>query len=95
MKTIHKFGLQLQDEQTLEIPAGSKILCAQTQRNEIYLWAEVDTQAVMTKQTFYIRGTGHPLPEIPADYVGTLQVNNGTFVFHIYQKVPECFAVGQ
>lgn len=57
MTTIWKFPIKIKDEQTIEMPGGSKILCVQTQGREqvvhpgetmsppVCLWAVVDPKA--------------------------------------------------
>jgi hypothetical protein len=84
MKTIWKF--KLEPNGVVEMPAGSEVLCIQTQNNEPHLWAEVDTEAKSVIRRFHVIGTGYPFPwtfEKPS-YVGTFQLKITGLVFHVY-----------
>jgi len=84
MKTIWKFELPI--EGTIEMPIGAEILGVQVQRDEPRLWAMVDPSAPKEKRQFKIYGTGHTMPDNPGKYVGTFQIAEGTFIFHVFEK---------
>ena len=86
MRTVWKFPVPLDDSFDIEMPAGSEILCVQTQRGEPCIWAEVSTEAERKPRSFRLFGTGHS-QDIDAwvEYVGTFQVKEGDLVFHIYE----------
>jgi hypothetical protein len=103
---IYKYPLRIADEQAVPMPAGARILSVQDQDGQLCVWALVDadvhadTRTPMPRRTFYIVGTGHPLPEalrkqapdpftrVPAsesvDYVGTVQHAGGSLVWHVF-----------
>lgn len=88
--TIYKYPLAIEDEQQIEMPQGAKVLCVQMQNGTPYLWAEVNPEAPMTKNTFYVRGTGHQLGKVATasigcTYIGTFQMAGGSLVFHVYR----------
>lgn len=75
-------GSQIRHE--AEMPTGAKIRTLQTQRGVSTLWAEVDPSAPKIKRLFEWVGTGHPVPD-NAVYVGTVQIQDGAYVFHLYE----------
>lgn len=87
MQTIWKFNLVVTDRQRIEMPAGSQILCVQTQDNQPRLWALVDlSEGNLTQMRMIeIHGTGNPIPEGRRRYVGTFQ--QGMFVWHVFEAL--------
>ena len=67
------------------LPAGAEILHVNTQKGNICIWAEVDTEAPAEERTFKIVGTGHAVPAGPRKYLGTVKLQNDTFIFHVYE----------
>lgn len=86
MRTIWKYQLTTTDTQTISMPAGARILCAQLQHGTPNLWAEVDPAAPPEPRTIRIYGTGNPAPDKPGQYVGTYQLYDGAFVGHVYDR---------
>lgn len=100
MQTIWKFPIEIKDEQTIEMPGGSKILCVNTQGPELvnhhqenipaqaFLWAVVDPKAAIHPVQIYIYGTGNPAPNLyKASYIGTFQQFGGALVWHVFGRV--------
>lgn len=85
MKTIWKFELCSADWQTVEMPAGARILSLQTQRGALCLWAVVDPSMTPEVRRFATYYTGDPLPDDPGDFVGTFQLDGGSLVFHVFE----------
>lgn len=88
MKSIYKYKLDadvLFHGKTVDMPETAMLLSIQGQGGTIVLWAEVDTSPdVKTVPRSYIGClTGH---EPPAGklYLATVQLDNGSFVVHIY-----------
>lgn len=58
---------------------------------KVFLWAIVDPEETeMEDRHILILGTGHDIPEITKTeqclgYLGTVQLQNGTLVFHIFE----------
>lgn len=95
--TIWKFPLEIVDEQTIEMPAGSKILCVDTQgRDQIaegggmagaaaFMWAVVDPKAKKNPLKVFIHGTGNPFEDLHRkEYIGTFQQHGGALVWHVF-----------
>lgn len=82
MRTIHKYvlGDAMNQVQTFE---RAKFLHVANQREQITVWAEVNTLECECLRTLHVVGTGH---EVPAGvrYVGSAVMAGGDFVFHVY-----------
>ncbi len=83
---IFKYPLRVADEVTIPLPAGAQVLTVQVQRGQPCLWAMVDLQVVAEPRSFYIIGTGHPMPQLASRYVGTFQLIDGDLIFHVFEK---------
>jgi hypothetical protein len=85
MKTIHKYGLNGNPDQQIEMPHGARILSADEQSNFICIWVLVDTNNKMAKRNIHICLTGgDETDRIVCIHVGTVLLNNGTFVVHVF-----------
>jgi hypothetical protein len=92
MKTIWRYTLSVQDINNISIPANGRILyVGSTNDQNPVLWIEVDTKVVEEIRYFRIYGTGHPHLEddIARKYVGTVIVNRGNLVWHVYEEFPK------
>ena len=85
---IYKYSLAFTGPQTLEIPGD--ILSVSEQNNEVVVYAMVYDEAEPTEYTFYIYGTGHPIPEIitHAEFLGTVKMANGALMLHVFFSAP-------
>ena len=81
---IYKYPLTLNDRQTVELPLGAEVLCAQAQYDTIMVWAKVDPQRYKEPRTFYVVATGAAVPEDAVTYLSTVQLFGGRLVFHVY-----------
>lgn len=90
-KTIWKYQLQAKDLQTLNLPFGSQVLTAQTQNEEICIWALVNSETKETEErSFEIFGTGHPVScdmGVDRRYISTVQLHGGDLVFHVFERI--------
>lgn len=86
MRTVWKYELALQEDQVLEVPCPAKPLCVQMQRETPCLWALVEPECDESIQLrIKIAGTGNEAAVHPdAQYLGTFQVGDGAFVFHVF-----------
>jgi hypothetical protein len=52
------------------------------------LWVFVDPFMGREPRTFWVVGTGHPLPLELASmtYIGTVQLMSGALVFHVFEE---------
>jgi len=88
MKQVFKYPLDLIGIQHLKLPKYSKILCVKNQYDNIVLYAEVpDVYDTKETITIIIVGTGRPMPNGNLMYIGTVLVQNGTLVWHVYEKI--------
>jgi hypothetical protein len=69
----------------VQMPAGATVLAVAEQHNEICLWARVNPAAVKETRRFQIVGTGHEELVGGETYLGSAQINNGNFVFHVFE----------
>ena len=82
---IWKFPLQVASLQTIEMPAGARILSVQTQFGRPELWALCDETAPLSERRIAVYGTGQPMPNVYGKYVGTFQLDGGHLVFHAFE----------
>jgi len=80
---VYKYILDLTDRQVVSMPQGAVLLSVQNQHEDIVLWANVDPQAPMGGLEIVMCGTGHEAPNMP--HVGTVQLQGGDLVLHIFQ----------
>jgi hypothetical protein len=85
VKTIWKFPLESVDEQTVEMPEGAWILTVQMQGSVPCLWAVVHPEARLTPRRILIHGTGRPPLDRLGRYIGTVQMLDGSRVFHVFE----------
>ena len=86
-KKIFKYVIPVTDESELQLPAGAQILSVMGQRNEIVLYAIVNTSIDVVK-TVSVRvvGTGHMIDFDTNEYkfVGTVFLHSGALMFHVF-----------
>lgn len=83
--TIWKWNLNLTDQQTIQMPEGSRPLTVQIQGGDICMWSAVDPLAVKVPFTIIIVGTGNSGPDFSGSrYIGTVQ--QGPFVWHVFWR---------
>lgn len=85
---IWKVILKVTDTQEIEVPAGSRFLCAREQANQVCVWFRCNPDVAKSKRTILICGTDHDAPEYQdAAYLGTAIVNGGAYVWHVFEKL--------
>ena len=87
-KVIYKYEAGFPGGQHL-IPPGYRVLCAQEQDGKIQVWVEQDmfTTGTPRRVGFFIVPTGVSFDsDMTGDYVGTVLLEGGAYVFHIYAK---------
>lgn len=89
MKTIYKYPLEILNEQVVKLPWRYEVLCVMNQKEQIVLYAEVDTSERDIPVHVYIFGTGHDMHRLPpnAHYIGSVQTNGGNLVWHVYGTI--------
>lgn len=80
----------------MNMPENATILCVQIQAGVPCVWAAVNPAEPDELRIFNWRGTGHELGNVALDkYVGTVQLENGSLVFHLFDGGVEQFGEGQ
>ena len=87
-KVIWKYPLKIAAAQTVMMPAGAVLLSVGLQNQSPQLWAEVDPVQPPTPRPVLMAGTGHALPGSRMRLLGRLDVNEGEFIFHVYEGYP-------
>jgi len=82
---IWKWKLAVTDVQTIEVPAGAKVLDVQMQGGSPSLWVLCDENALSTPRRIAIYGTGNPMPDEPGEYIATFPMHGGALVFHAFE----------
>lgn len=91
MKTVYKVALEAATGITvLNLPLGAVPLSVNIQgAQEIpYLWALVDPDQSDERRTFEMVGTGDALNGSNPRFVGTIFIDSGTFVYHVFEVDP-------
>ena len=83
MKTIWKFKLEATDTQTVSGP-NIHPLSVGEQDGSLMMWATVDTSEPIRDITVHICGTGIPVDCDNLNFMGTVPLSYGGFVFHIF-----------
>ncbi|XOQ12598.1 MAG: hypothetical protein ACFWTY_01105 [Shouchella clausii] len=88
MKRIFKYELPVMETQLLSLPKNSQVLSVGNQRENLVLWATVNTQTKESERhVIKIGTTGNPLPNVEnANFLGTVLFANDTFVVHVFHE---------
>jgi len=88
MKRIYKYTLTPSNK-VLAIPGCLKIISVESQRQEIVVYALIETSSDTTKGfEFLVIGTGHDI-NVDIDvyeFLGTVSMVDGTFMFHVFYR---------
>lgn len=88
IRAIYKYPLPLTGvPSSLDLPVGSRVLTAQMQGGNLFIWAEVDPEAPIESRFFRIFATGlhHGVDFSRYLYLATIQ--DGPFVWHVYEMM--------
>lgn len=86
---IFKYPFELADEPIVRMQKYAQILDCQSQAGVLTIWAIVDPNAEMVNRKLAVVGTGHAdYPDTPrTKYIATVQ--QGNFVWHIFDMGEE------
>tara|TARA_R100000951_G_scaffold115091_1_gene122045 strand:+ start:417 stop:734 length:318 start_codon:yes stop_codon:yes gene_type:complete len=94
MRTIYKYQLKTQPctyrTEAVLMPNDAKILHVGAQGDEMFVWAEVDTERSVIGFEFEVFGTGHEMYEdmgVERNHIGSLMMHDGDLVFHVYHRI--------
>ena len=84
---IFKYHLEIADTCKTKMPMGAEVLHVAEQNGELCVWALVNPENTLQEQLFRIFGTGHRIPddEYFLKHVGTVLMENGKLVWHVFQ----------
>lgn len=68
MKAIYKYTIPFKEIATVNLPKDAKIIRIDSD-GALYLWAIVDTEAVLEQRTFYLYKTGGQMPDDILSYI--------------------------
>ncbi len=88
MLTIYKYQLDINDIVEIVMPHHARILDIQIQYGCPCIWAIVDTEQPKVTRRFRVFGTGHPMDKDYTNFIGTIQSQDGTLVFHVFEDAP-------
>lgn len=85
---IYRYPIKITDTQTVLMPINAKILCVQIQRDELFLWAQVEPfNTDKNARTIDIFGTGCLVDDQrPRIYIGTFQAGYA-LVRHVFERL--------
>jgi hypothetical protein len=91
MKAIWKYTIDYPFRLQFGMPKGAIVRHVDEQRNKICLWVEVDTENEEEQRSFFVIGTGHNFPKDAGvlEYLGTCKMDNGEYIFHVYESIKE------
>lgn len=87
---VWKFPIPVEDEFSVDMPAGSQLLHFRTQYETPTLWALVNPhEQHQVSRRFRLAGTGHPINVDleRLNYIGTCVLMNGALVFHLFEII--------
>jgi len=84
-KVVWKYPVPLGPSLSFKMPRGAEVLDVARQHGDVQLWALVDPGEEMETRTFMWLGTGH-VTDVPVTrHAGTIMVDDGAFVFHLFE----------
>lgn len=86
MLTVYKYALARVTRQTIALPKRARILCAEFQGNELFLWAQVDTNEPHRERYIHIYGTGHDMKDEDLLYINTVHLQDIGMVYHVFEN---------
>ena len=82
MMRVFKYPFEITDDVEIKMPVGARVLHVAMQDDQPTLWALVDDTHMAETHRFWLRGTGHPVPD-GAKHVATFF--DGPFVWHLFR----------
>ena len=84
-QTIWKYNIRIDDVQIIEMPKTARLLSVQIQHKMVAIWVMVNPKLPMVNRIIKMAGTGHDMSSrIMGDFLGTIQIENGALVFHVF-----------
>lgn len=83
MISVYKYIIPIQDIAVISMPEGAQPIHVDNQREQLCLWAIVDTNVPKVGVKFRVAGTGHDLG-LNWKPLGSALFANGELVFHLF-----------
>jgi len=101
-KTIFKYTIEQPDHGltiSISMRRNAQILSAQYQAtsDQLCIWAMVDSNEPIELRSFFIAGTGRPIPNIEngsLSFIGTAQMPNG-LVWHVFELTGGAWSIAE
>ena len=85
LERVYKYELLFGDDwASITMPAGAVPLCVQSQRGRACLWARVMVGESPVVHYFRVARTGEDLGDNIGRYIGSLHLDDGALVLHIF-----------
>lgn len=88
LRRVFKYPIPITDAFAIDMPVGAQILDVQDQRGQLCMWALVDPEAEIEQRSFRLAGTGHPIKGWGLHHIATVQMAEGTLVWHLFEDNP-------
>ncbi len=85
IRNIFKYKIQIEESFTVDLPKNAEIISLQSQYYTPCIWALVNKDAELEKRRFVTIGTGQAVDNTGMKYIGTYQLNKGTFIGHVFE----------
>lgn len=86
-KKIFRYPLEKAKRQEVKMPKNALILSVGEQRGDLFLWAIVKENEPAESRVIDIHATGDPLPEEPQLFLGRVEFQGGSLVFHVFESI--------
>jgi hypothetical protein len=83
VNVIFKYGLEPGPQRVI-LPSIANLLHVGAQEGRLFMWAQVQSDAIQLERRIHVYGTGHAMGEAPGAYVGTAIV--GPYVWHVFDE---------
>lgn len=87
MMRIYKFTLK-PGAHDYEMSDGAELLHVANQHENVCLWAMVDNTKPISKRRIGVVPTGIDFDAENSKYVGTVSLQGGNLIFHVFEKLP-------
>jgi hypothetical protein len=91
MITVHKYTLDCILVQSVEMPAGARVIAADNQHEELCAWAIVDTDRKPENRVFYCVETDKDATVAAlktSTFVNTVLFDEGDYIVHVFVRQP-------
>ena len=85
-KVVWKYPVEIKGKFEIVMPHDAQILKCENQFDRPFLWALVNPEEKVTvTKRFILLGTGHETEEQIVNHISTFQVQNGAYIFHLFE----------